>query len=123
MSLMKMETARARHREEITCAFCHGEGIDPFNVLSDRSVCGACSGRGVVSVPVPHVRCAYCEGTGSHKTFRCLVCEGAGVVPTPEGPTKTCPACDGLAFERSSGLACLDCRGRGVVPIKLQGTE
>ena len=31
---------------EITCAFCHGAGTDPFGVMSDRSVCGACGGRG-----------------------------------------------------------------------------
>ena len=33
----------------ITCAFCRGEGTDPFGVMSDRSVCGACGGRGVVT--------------------------------------------------------------------------
>ncbi|MFI5456031.1 MAG: hypothetical protein ACHRXM_11335 [Isosphaerales bacterium] len=117
MSLVKTKTPCAEGRERIICAFCHGGGTDPFGVMSDRSVCGACGGRGVVSVPVPHVRCAYCEGTGSYKTYRCLVCEGTGVVEAPDGPTKTCPACDGLAFESSSGLMCLTCRGRGVLSV------
>ena len=106
----------SRH-QTITCAFCRGEGTDPFGVMSDRSTCGSCGGRGVVRVPVPHVRCAYCEGTGSYKTFRCLVCDGAGVVAAPVGPTKTCPSCEGLACERSSGLVCLTCRGRGAVAM------
>jgi DnaJ-class molecular chaperone len=116
MSPTKTLPSRPATRQEVCCAFCHGAGIDPFNVLSDRSVCGACGGRGIQSVPVPDVRCAYCEGTGSFKTFRCPVCEGAGVTSAPEGPTKVCPSCDGLAFERSSGLVCLGCKGRGVVP-------
>ncbi len=36
--------------------------------------------------------------------------------PRPTGPTRTCPDCDGKAFEASSGLACLTCKGRGFVP-------
>jgi DnaJ-class molecular chaperone len=76
MSPTETKTSRTStsSREEIRCAFCHGHDTDPFNVLSDRSVCGACSGRGVVSVSVPHVPCAYCDGSGSFKTFRCPVC-------------------------------------------------
>ena len=111
-------TARpsARAREEVRCAFCRGRGTDPFHLLSDRSTCGACGGRSTVNVPTPHVPCAYCEGSGSFKTFRCPVCEGAGVVEAPEGPIRTCPTCDGLAFEHSSGLVCLTCRGRGTLP-------
>jgi DnaJ-class molecular chaperone len=116
MSTTQTKTSRRQQHEEIRCAFCHGQGTDPFGIMSDRSVCGACGGRGVLNVSVPHMRCAYCEGTGSFKTFRCPVCEGAGVIPAPEEPIKTCPSCDGLAFERSSGLVCLTCHGRGVVP-------
>jgi DnaJ-class molecular chaperone len=115
MSQTKTDLPRIAASEEVPCAFCRGEGTDPFGVMSDRSVCAACGGRGRVIVPVPHVRCAYCEGTGSYKTFRCLVCDGAGVVKAPVGPTRACPSCEGLASERSSGLVCLTCRGRGVV--------
>jgi DnaJ-class molecular chaperone len=31
------------------------------------------------------------------------------------GPTRTCPDCEGRAYEASSGLPCLGCRGRGVL--------
>jgi len=94
-----------------------GRGPTRFNVLSELSVCGACGGLGTLSVPVPHQRCAYCEGTGSFKTFRCPVCEGAGVIAAMHEPTKTCSSCDGLAFERFElGWSSLTCKGRGVVP-------
>ena len=106
----------ARPRETRICAFCHGKGVDPYNALSARSTCGSCSGKGTVQVPTPHVRCAYCSGTGSHKTYRCLVCGGSGVIAAPLGPTRVCPDCDGKACESSSGLACLTCKGHGFVP-------
>jgi DnaJ-class molecular chaperone len=102
--------------ETIKCAFCHGVGTDPYGVLSELSVCGSCGGKGTVIVPTAHKRCIYCEGTGSHKTYRCLVCDGAGVIALPAEPYKKCPDCDGLAYEQSSGLACLTCRGHGTVP-------
>ncbi len=111
------EPRTAEERELITCAFCRGQGTDPYNVMSELSVCGACGGRGAVSVQVPHVQCHYCAGTGSYKTYRCLVCGGSGVVAAAEGPTKPCPNCGGLTFEESSGLACLTCHGRGTVPL------
>ncbi len=116
MSPTQTAMPSARAREEIRCAFCHGRGTDPFNVLSDRSVCSSCGGRGTLLVAVPHMPCVYCDGSGSFKTFRCPVCEGAGAIAAPEGPTRTCPSCDGLAFERSSGLVCLTCHGRGTLP-------
>ena len=109
--------ASAEARESVSCAFCKGKGTDPFNQLSSLSVCSACDGQGTLSVPVPHVRCAYCEGTGSHKTYRCPVCGGAGATAALTAPTKNCPSCEGLAFEASSGLVCLTCRGHGVVPV------
>jgi hypothetical protein len=30
---------------EIECAFCRGEGIDPFKILSPFSLCPVCGGR------------------------------------------------------------------------------
>jgi DnaJ-class molecular chaperone len=107
---------KPRVREAHVCAFCHGRGVDPFNAMSDRSTCGSCQGKGTVEVPVPHVRCAYCSGSGSHKTYRCLVCGGAGVVAAPTGPTRSCLECGGEGCEPSSKLPCLACKGRGVVP-------
>ena len=51
MAMSPTQTAMpsARAREEIRCAFCHGRGTDPFNVLSDRSVCSSCGGRGTLT--------------------------------------------------------------------------
>jgi DnaJ-class molecular chaperone len=104
-----------RTHETIPCAFCHGRGVDPFNAMSDLSTCGSCSGKGTVVVPTPHVRCAYCSGSGAYKTYRCLICGGAGVIVALVGPTRTCPDCEGKAYEASSGMACLTCKGRGIV--------
>lgn len=100
---------------QVVCAFCKGKGTDPYGILSWESTCCVCHGKGHVVVPVPHVPCRYCGGTGSHKTFSCTVCRGRGVVPSVPGPTRRCPSCEGWAYEISSGLACLECRGRGVV--------
>jgi DnaJ-class molecular chaperone len=116
MNTTQTKTSRIQPREEVRCAFCHGHGTDAFGVLPYRSACCACGGRGVLSVSVPDHRCAYCEGTGRFKAIRCPVCEGAGMIPDQQAPTRACPSCDGLALQRSSGLACLTCRGRGFVP-------
>jgi DnaJ-class molecular chaperone len=110
-------------KDVMTCAFCGGKGTDPFNVMSSQSVCAACGGHGTLEVPVPHERCAFCLGTGSHKTFRCPVCGGAGVVAALKGPTCHCPDCGGTAFEASSGLPCLACHGRGVVKRQHTGSH
>ena len=100
---------------EVVCAFCKGKGTDPYGILSWKSTCYVCHGKGTVVVKVPHVSCRYCRGTGSYKTFSCAVCRGAGMLPAVSGPTRRCPGCEGRAYEISSGLACLECRGRGVV--------
>lgn len=100
---------------ERVCAFCHGKGTDPYGILSWESTCYVCHGLGITTVPVPHVPCRYCEGSGSHKTFSCTVCRGSGVVPPVAEPKYLCPGCEGRAYEISSGLECLECRGRGVV--------
>jgi DnaJ-class molecular chaperone len=115
MNLTDTATHPRSDRETHTCAFCQGRGLDPFNALSDRSTCGSCGGKGTTEVPTPHVRCAYCSGSGSYKTYRCLICGGAGVVAAPLGPTRVCTDCEGKAYESSSGLACLTCKGRGAV--------
>jgi len=117
MSVLEKPKSQSTVREEVRCAFCQGHGTDPYGQLSELSVCASCGGRGVVAVTVPHVSCAYCSGSGSYKTYRCSVCEGAGVVPTLDGPTKTCPSCGGLAYEQSNGLVCLTCHGRGIVQV------
>ena len=108
--------------ELVPCAFCHGEGTDPFNLPSERSTCESCHGRGTVLVPTPHVRCIYCDGSGSDKTFRCPVCRGAGEVSAVPEPNVTCAECDGHGSVISSGLECLNCRGRGLVPTAVPGS-
>jgi DnaJ-class molecular chaperone len=113
---MNGQISIAPSRETITCAFCGGKGTDPYNCMSSRSVCGSCHGRGTLNVPYPHRRCTFCEGTGSHKTYRCPICGGAGVNPEPVTPTRPCDECGGCAFDSSSGLPCLTCRGLGYVP-------
>jgi len=101
--------------EYVRCAFCQGFGTDPFNVMSEKSTCSACQGEGRVLVSVPHVRCTYCGGDGSYKTYWCPVCGGVGVVPAIEGLTAVCPDCRGRGADGSSGLVCLHCHGRGAV--------
>src|SRR4051812_5277539 len=118
MKTVNRSTRPAGYQAVIRCAFCQGRGTDPFCVMSERSVCSSCQGTCEVTVPVPHVRCAYCGGSGSYKTYRCSVCSGTGVVPETEGPTIVCPECRGRAADASSGLACLRCHGRGIVPDK-----
>ncbi len=107
--------ATSNGQELVVCAFCKGRGTDPYDQLSSLSKCGSCYGTGTKVVSNPRTTCTFCRGTGSYKTFRCLICGGAGVVPVVDGPTETCPDCGGSAFEASSGLPCLRCRGRGVI--------
>jgi DnaJ-class molecular chaperone len=113
MSILKLVPPR----DIVTCAFCGGKGTDPFNVLSHRSVCSSCQGRGTLEVAVPHEKCVFCAGSGSHKTFRCPVCEGAGLVAAMPGPTRHCAECRGTGCDPSSGLPCLTCHGRGALRV------
>jgi DnaJ-class molecular chaperone len=110
-------------REVIPCAFCNGKGVDPFAIMSELSVCGCCHGRGTVRVLSPHVRCTFCRGTGSHKTYRCPVCGGAGAIAAFPVPSHPCPDCEGRAFEAFSGRPCLGCRGRGVVADRTRSPD
>ena len=104
---------------QIACAFCGGLGTDPFGIMSPLSTCGVCGGRRIKQVPVPHIRCAHCDGRGSVKTFSCTVCGGCGVLRTLEGPTACCPDCRGSGDDRSApALECLTCHGRGLIPAE-----
>lgn len=102
-------------REEVTCAFCNGKGIDPFGILSSRSICQVCLGKGKVYIKPPYIECAFCGGTGVYpdKRLTCTVCGGKGVVTVPED-AKECPDCLGTG-QAPDGLPCLLCRGKGVV--------
>ena len=69
--------------EELTCAFCHGRGKDPFDIMSSLSTCCVCGGNGKVLVPSPAVACAHCKGTGAVKTLTCTTCGGRGSISHP----------------------------------------
>ena len=103
---------------QVRCAFCRGWGKDPFEVMSELSVCCVCLGKGMVTVQTPYDRCAHCGGTGAIKTFTCTVCHGRGVLPAIKGLAKTCPTCCGTGDDSSaSAMCCLECRGRGKIPL------
>ncbi len=120
----KIATRRGRIGErqvnlaEVKCAYCRGQGKDPFGVPSKLSSCGVCGGTGVVEVEAPYRQCAFCAATGIHPTARltCTACKGAGVIPIKE-PTETCPVCGGEGRDRRGDLHlyCTTCGGAGVV--------
>lgn len=100
--------------EELICAFCHGLGRDPFDVMSARSACCVCGGSGKVRVQGPVTLCAHCNGSGAIKTLTCTTCGGKGAVTRPATPIVPCPMCQGTGDDASaSAMACLKCRGSG----------
>jgi len=101
---------------EVRCSFCRGTGKDPFGIMSWRSNCCVCLGKGVVRVKAPYRPCPHCRGTGAIKTFTCTVCRGTGYVPRPAGPTLVCPECGGTGDDMGDpAMACMTCRGLGLV--------
>ncbi|MFQ5853299.1 MAG: zinc finger domain-containing protein [Candidatus Binatia bacterium] len=104
---------------EIKCAFCHGERIDPFGVLSDMSLCPVCGGKSTVKVVEPLRECAFCVGTGVHPGTKltCTVCKGKGTVTIGE-PASECPECQGTGTAYPLNLPCTRCGGRGLVWVK-----
>ena len=116
--------AQAIRLETVVCAFCQGAGTDPFDIMSSRSTCCVCGGRGTVSVPTPHVGCAHCRGTGAVKTLTCTVCGGKGLLGVSGEATVACPDCRGSGDDSSApAMACLGCHGRGCVPRAAAQTE
>ena len=101
---------------KIKCAFCGGTGRDPFEVMSKKSSCPVCKGRGEVSVQEPLVPCAYCHGTGQQPRTRlsCPACQGKGVVHLA-GPTTECPNCEGAGKEPKTNMPCWVCKGAGLI--------
>lgn len=103
--------------EEITCAFCKGKGVDPFELLSRLAACQVCSGTGKVKVVEPAIKCAFCKGTGVYPhngRVTCSVCNGKGMV-TVRGATEECLKCKGAGRTIDSGLPCIRCGGKGVI--------
>ena len=103
---------------EVSCAFCHGTGHDPFGVMSWLSTCCVCKGTGIAPARGPQESCAHCRGTGAVKTLTCTVCGGKGLVPLRVGDTVACPKCQGTGDDFSkTAIPCLKCRGRGWVVL------
>lgn len=117
-SVASVPSLRTRANAAVRCAFCNGQGLDPFELLSPLSACPVCLGRGVVDVLEPRVRCAYCRGSGVHPHTRltCSGCAGRGFQTVRE-PLATCPRCGGSGKETGSELhlSCPSCRGAGWV--------
>ena len=109
-------------KEKLQCGFCGGTGKDPFNLLSECSVCQVCGGKGNVLITEPFVKCVFCGGKGVYpgKRITCTVCHGKGSLTGDNGLTECCPACKGSGAAGDSGLPCLKCKGKGVVPLKKQ---
>ena len=103
---------------EVSCAFCHGTGTDPFGIMSWLSTCCVCNGRGLTHVQGPQESCAHCRGTGAVKTLTCTVCGGKGLVPLRIGDTVACLECQGTGDDVSApAIPCLKCHGRGWVVL------
>lgn len=118
-----MNTTEHNGTITIACAFCCGQGRDPFGIMSPLSTCPVCGGTGECTLLLPVATCAYCKSTGIHPHTRltCTSCGGAGAVHiAPQ--TETCPACKGSGRASDyrwpdSPLSCNVCRGIGVVSI------
>ena len=105
----------------VVCAFCHGKGRDPFNLMSPLSTCQVCGGTGSRQLHPPLAPCAFCKGTGISPGLRmtCTTCKGVGTVEIPID-ARTCPGCGGTGRAADSGwpdspLSCHRCKGKGVV--------
>lgn len=121
----KSGSLKSRGKRIVTCAFCQGKGIDPFDFLAPSSKCLVCLGRGNIEIEEPSKQCAYCEGTGIQpygSMLVCIVCRGKGVVTIKE-PNKICPECEGSGRSQENGIPCLKCKGIGVVAEKTTQKE
>lgn len=98
----------------ITCAFCHGAGLDRFGIPSKLSQCQSCKGRGKVSVPEQHMQCLSCLGTGvfRHHRLTCSVCGGKGRVQRMNlVRDEKCGQKNKEALDIDTGLPCIDAYG------------
>jgi len=109
---------RAQKLMTLPCAFCRGKGKDPFDLLSEKSICEVCGGRGEVTVAEPIFACAFCGGTGIFPGSRltCTTCMGKGLV-TIEEPAEACATCLGAGVVAGHTLPCSACGGRGRVTV------
>jgi DnaJ-class molecular chaperone len=97
----------------ITCAYCSGKGLDPFNLLSPLATCLVCNQTGLVEVEEPFIKCVFCDGSGKNPLgarIPCIVCGGKGEVHC--NSTVICPQCKGVG-KSGDGLPCSRCKGVG----------
>ncbi len=108
---------RKEYVEKITCAFCKGEGKDPFGIMSPTAICSVCHGLKEHYILKPYSTCAYCKGTGIEQGTRnpCLSCHGRGQVSHHEGKLSICPTCRGSGMTHGTELTCRECNGSGVI--------
>ncbi len=109
---------------EIVCAFCSGEGRDPFGIMSPLATCQVCDGEGCVTMSEPTAECAFCRGSGVHPNTRmtCSVCDGVGRAEVAPGSVR-CPHCGGSGRTADcddcpwpdSVFPCEHCKGVGVI--------
>ena len=104
-------TRRKRFVDEVPCAYCRSDGVDPN--YGNFSKCPVCGGGGQIKVNPPVVTCLSCSGSGySSGYLSCLACRGTGVVSvSPEAGT--CPKCRGTGEEGI--FYCNSCKGQGIV--------
>lgn len=115
---------KGTNKVEVVCAFCGGQGQDPFGIMSPLATCQVCGGLGLHTLHLPVARCAFCRGTGVHPNSRntCTTCNGVGTVEVlPDAVT--CPSCHGSgraadAIWPDSPLSCAGCLGKGVIAPK-----
>jgi DnaJ-class molecular chaperone len=106
----------------VRCAFCRGQGRDPFGVMSRLSTCYVCGGETELWVTKPIKECSVCKGTGVSPTGArnsCAACRGVGVVHLEE-PSQLCPKCGGTGWYQPIALYCNVCKGKGAIPIKME---
>jgi len=111
------KTMAKRRTGSVTCAYCQGDGIDPFGIPSVLSTCQVCGGRGKVLVAKPTTKCVFCDGSlvFPGRRLTCTACMGKGVVKAVQNPD-SCPDCEGSGESTSTpGLPCVRCQGKGVI--------
>ena len=101
---MKKAQATKKENLERECAFCEGQGKDPFGIPSPESTCQVCGGRGKITPKGELKACRYCNKTGKHLVERltCPVCRGHGVFQF-DGKGQECSQCAGAG--KSAGRA------------------
>jgi len=97
------------------CAYCEGQGKDPFGVLSEASTCSICQGKGKVRLIGESVAgCGFCKGSGKHPIERlsCPACKGYGMFESPKDAV-TCSQCLGSGKREDEYFPCSRCHGKG----------